>query len=57
MKKKMDSQDASITVEDGKCETENEIISVKELKDKAFNKNKLTEHIEGIENNPKIRKD
>ena len=57
MKKKIDSQDASITVEDGNCETENENFSVKELKDKAFIKNKLTEHIEEIENNPKIRKD
>ena len=35
----MDSQDASITVEDGNCETEKEIISDKELKEIAFNRN------------------
>ena len=34
----MDSQDASITAEDGNCDVENEIISVKDIKDKLFKK-------------------
>ena len=37
--KKMDSQNASLIVEDGNCETENEFISSKDLFDEAFNKN------------------